>query len=45
MFMLCLLLVLRGDSSLNVDKWGMANGSKEDLILNAMDGFHDFNGL
>jgi hypothetical protein len=34
-----------GDSSLNTDKWVMAYGSKEDLILNAMVGFHDLNDL
>ena len=33
------------DSSLNTDKWVMAYGSKEDLILNAMVGFHDLNDL
>ena len=33
------------DSSLNADKWFMAYGSKEDLILNAMVGFHDLNDL
>ena len=34
-----------GDSSLNTDKWVMAYGSKDDLILNAMVGFHDLNDL
>ena len=29
-----------GDSSLNADRWVMAYGSKEDLILNAMVGFY-----
>ena len=33
------------DISLNTDKWVMAYGSKEDLILNAMVGFHDLNDL
>ena len=33
------------DSSLNADKWVMAYASKEDLILNAMVGFHDLNDL
>ena len=33
------------DSSLNADKSVMAYGSKEDLILNAMVGFHNFNDL
>ena len=31
--------------SLKPSKWGMAYGSKEDLILNAMVGFHDLNDL
>ena len=31
--------------SLNPGKWGMTYGSKEDLILNAMVGFHDLNDL
>ena len=34
-----------GDSSLNVDKWVMAYGSKADLILNAMVWFHNLNDL
>jgi hypothetical protein len=34
-----------GDNSLNTDKWVVAYGSKEDLILNAMVGFHDLNDL
>ena len=33
------------DRSLNTGKWVMAYGSKEDLILNAMVGFHDLNDL
>ena len=33
------------DSSPNADKLVMAYGSKEDLILNAMVGFHDLNDL
>ena len=45
MFMVCLLSVLRGDSDLNADKWVMAYGSKEDLILNAIVEFHDLNDL
>ena len=45
MFMVCLLSVLRGDNSLNADKWIMTYGSKEDLILNAMVGLHDLNDL
>ena len=34
-----------GDSSLNADKWVRTYGSKGDLILNAMVGFHDLNDL
>ena len=33
------------DISLNTDKWVVAYGSKEDLILNAMVGFYDLNDL
>ena len=33
------------DKSLNTDKWIVAYESKEDLILNAMVGFHDLNDL
>ena len=33
------------DRSPNADKWVMAYGSKEDLILNAMARFHDLNDL
>ena len=33
------------DSSPNADRWAMAYGSKEDLILNAMVVFHDLNDL
>ena len=33
------------DRSLNTDKWAVAYGSKEDLILNAMVGFYDLNDL
>ena len=33
------------DKNLNPGRWGMTYGSKEDLILNAMVGFHDLNGL
>ena len=41
-----LIVSVAGDgSSLNVIKWVMAYGSKEDLILNAMVGFHDLNDL
>ena len=40
-----LIVDCRSDRSLNTDKWVMAYGSKEDLILNAMVGFHDINDL
>ena len=40
-----LIVGCRGDSSVNTDKWVMAYGSKEDLVLNAMVGFHDLNDL
>ena len=33
------------DSGLNADRWVMAYGSKEDLMLNDMVGFHDLNDL
>ena len=33
------------DKNLNPSNWGMTYGSKEDLILNAMVGFHDLNDL
>ena len=33
------------DINLNPSRWVMAYGSKEDLILNAMVGFHDLNDL
>ena len=33
------------DKNLNPSRWGMMYGSKEDLILNAMVGFHDLNDL
>ena len=33
------------DRSLNPSKWFVAYGSKEDLILNAMVGFHDLNDI
>ena len=41
-----LIVSVAGDDSIpNADKWVMAYGSKEDLILNAMVGFHDLNDL
>ena len=42
---LLIVSVAGDDSSPNADKWVMAYGSKEDLILNAMVGFHDLNDL
>ena len=33
------------DRNLNPSRWGMTCGNKEDLILNAMVGFHDLNDL
>ena len=45
MFMVSYCQCCRGDNSLNTDKWVMAYGSKEDLILNAMVGLHDLNDL
>ena len=35
-----LIVGCRSDRSLNTDKWVIAYGSKEDLILNAMVGFY-----
>ena len=40
-----LMVGCESDRSLNPSKWGMTYGSKEDLILNAMVGFHDLNDL
>ena len=40
-----LMVGCESDKSLNPSKWGMTYGSKEDLILNAMVGFHDLNDL
>ena len=40
-----LMVGCESDISLNPSKWGMTYGSKEDLILNAMVGFHDLNDL
>ena len=42
---LFIVRVAGDDSSLNADKWVMAYGSKEDLILNSMVGFHNLNDL
>ena len=40
-----LMVGCESDRSLNPSKWGMAYGSKEDLIPHAMVGFHDLNDL
>ena len=40
-----LMMGCESDRSLNPSMWGMTYGSKEDLILNAMVGFHDLNDL
>ena len=42
---LLILSVAGDDSSPNADERVMAYGSKEDLILNAMVGFHDLDYL
>ena len=42
---LLIVSVTGDDNSLNADRWAMAYGSKEDVILNAMVGFHDLNAL
>ena len=40
-----LMVGRESDRSLNPSKWGMMYGSKEDLILNVVVGFHDLNDL
>ena len=40
-----LMVGCESDRSLNPSKWVMVYGSKEDLILNAMVGFHDLNDI
>ena len=40
-----LMVGCESDRSLNPSKWGMTYGSKEDLILNGMVGFHSLNDL
>ena len=40
-----LMVGCESDRSLNPSKWVMAYGSKEDLMLNAMVGFHNLNDL
>ena len=44
MFMV-LTVGCESDRNLNPSRWGMPYGNKEDLILNAMVGFHDLNDL
>ena len=40
-----LMVGCESDRNLNPSRWGMTYGNKEDLILNAMVGFHDLNDL
>ena len=40
-----LMVGCESDKNLNPSRWVMVYGSKEDLIVNAMVGFHDFNDL
>ena len=40
-----LMVGCESDRNLNPCRWGMTYGSKEDLILNAMVGFHDLNDI
>ena len=40
-----LMVGCESDRSLNPSKWVVAYRSKEDLILNAMVGFHDLNDI
>ena len=40
-----LMVGCESDRNLNLSRWVMAYGSKEDLILNAMVGFHELNDL
>ena len=40
-----LMVGCESDISLNPSRWVVAYGSKEDLILNVMVGFHDLNDL
>ena len=40
-----LMVGCESDRNLKPSRWAMAYGSKEDLILNAMVGFHDLNDL
>ena len=40
-----LMVGCESDRNLNPSRWGMTYENKEDLILNAMVGFHDLNDL
>ena len=40
-----LMVGCESDRNFKPSNWGMTYGSKEDLILNAMVGFHDLNDL
>ena len=40
-----LMVGCESDRSLNPSRWVMAYGSKDDLILNVMVGFHDLNDI
>ena len=40
-----LMVGCESDRNLNPSNWGMTYGSKRDLKLNAMVGFHDLNDL
>ena len=40
-----LMVSCESDRNLNPSRWGMTYGNKEDLILNAMVGFHDLNNF
>ena len=40
-----LMVGFKSDRNLNTSRWAMMYGSKEELILNAMVGFHDLNDL
>ena len=40
-----LIVGCESDRNVNPSRWGMTYGSKEDLILNAMVGFHDLNDV
>ena len=40
-----LMMGCESDRNLNPSRWAMTYGSKEDLIINSMFGFHDLNDL